>query len=278
MFCLAGVAQKWEVPAKETKKNASFKFDNAATLKGKEIYNKNCMSCHGTPTKKDYAQLPPNMPGDVSEDRFKNQTDGALFYKLQQGRGLMPSFKTTLSTREKWEVIAYIRTFHEGYTQIIQAVDPNSLAEIIMTLTKKEGDKFSVQAMKILNGKESIGKNLEIAIYLKRYFNDMKLGGTLVTDANGYAEFTVSPKVVKDREGKIELIAKAPEYEGSQGTASFDYGMINDKPSLIEERAFWNRPDKAPIALQALYFAGLFFFLSIAGYVVMRLMKLKNEK
>lgn len=274
---LAASAQSnWEVPAEAKKNNATFKFDAASQAKGKEIYNTNCMSCHGTPTKKDYAQLTP-LPGDVSEARFKNQTDGALFHKITEGRGLMLSFKKTLTKKQRWQVISYIRTFHEGYKQIVQFVDPATQSTIVMKLKQEEGEFFSATAVKVLNEDTTIAKGVELAIYLKRHFADMQIAENIVTDKNGYARFKVSKELKSDREGNVELIAKAPEFEGSEARAKFAYGAVNDRPSLIKERAFWNRPNKAPIPLQLLYFGGLFFFLAIAGYVVMQLLKMKKE-
>jgi mono/diheme cytochrome c family protein len=40
----------------------------------------------------------------------QQQSDGALFYKITEGRGPMPSFKTTLTEQQRWDVVNHIRT------------------------------------------------------------------------------------------------------------------------------------------------------------------------
>jgi hypothetical protein len=48
--------------------------------------------------------------GDFTDDSFKNQTDGALYYKTYFGRDDMPSFDKKITAEEdKWLVINYIK-------------------------------------------------------------------------------------------------------------------------------------------------------------------------
>ena len=37
------------------------------------------------------------------------ETDGSLFWKMTNGRGPMPSWKDTLTDKERWELVGYIR-------------------------------------------------------------------------------------------------------------------------------------------------------------------------
>ena len=47
-------------------------------------------------------------PADLASDRIQSQSDGAIFYKITEGRGQMP--KAKLNDTEKWAVIEYLRT------------------------------------------------------------------------------------------------------------------------------------------------------------------------
>jgi len=50
-------------------------------------------------------------PGDFSTAAFQSESDGALFYKVQEGRGDMPSFKKKIpDPTEIWDVVNYMRT------------------------------------------------------------------------------------------------------------------------------------------------------------------------
>ena len=99
---LSGIAEEWEVPAAAQKKSATYAFDQASQDAGEKIYNANCASCHGQPTKGNFQPLTP-IPGDLATKRFVDQSDGELYFKITNGRGLMPQFKTVLSNEERWK-------------------------------------------------------------------------------------------------------------------------------------------------------------------------------
>lgn len=43
------------------------------------------------------------------KQRLKTHSDGDFFWKINEGRGQMPSFKDELSDEEKWYIINYIK-------------------------------------------------------------------------------------------------------------------------------------------------------------------------
>lgn len=71
----------------------------------------NCVSCHGERGKGDGPAAPalPTKPADWTSPRVQNQTDGELFWKITQGRGVMPSWKHLPETA-RWQLVNYIRT------------------------------------------------------------------------------------------------------------------------------------------------------------------------
>jgi mono/diheme cytochrome c family protein len=86
---------------------------NATSLEaGKKIFTDNCASCHGATGKGDgpvAAGLLPH-PADLTSSAVQQQTDGALFYKISEGRSLMPSFTSALTEHQRWDVVNHIRT------------------------------------------------------------------------------------------------------------------------------------------------------------------------
>ncbi len=80
-------------------------------IEAQEMYNTYCATCHGKTGNGDGslgAGLP-IKPADFHSKMVKDQKDGALFWKLGEGRGAMPSYKQTLSEEKRWQLIAYVR-------------------------------------------------------------------------------------------------------------------------------------------------------------------------
>lgn len=81
---------------------------------GKSLYEDNCLSCHGDEGKGDgiAAQGLSVKPANFTDPKLmKSETDGALFWKMSNGKGPMPSWKGSLSETERWQLVDYIRTF-----------------------------------------------------------------------------------------------------------------------------------------------------------------------
>ena len=86
---------------------------NTAVLgDAKTLYTGNCGPCHGDKGRGDgpaASGLNPK-PADHSSVAVQNESDGALFWKLTQGRAPMPGYKKIFSDQQRWELIVYIRT------------------------------------------------------------------------------------------------------------------------------------------------------------------------
>ena len=106
----------WVVPDKYVKMKNPV-ASNAESLKnGKELWVKNCQSCHGKSGHGDgskAAQLKTD-PGSFAPEEVQKQTDGAFFYKISEGREDMPSFKKKIPDEEDiWSLVNYIRTLNK---------------------------------------------------------------------------------------------------------------------------------------------------------------------
>lgn len=104
----------WPVPDKNAKMANPVKAGDESLKTGKEIWAKHCQSCHGKAGKGDgskAAQLK-TLPGDFTKADFHKQTDGAIFYKISEGRDDMPAFKKKIPDQDEiWAVVTYMRTF-----------------------------------------------------------------------------------------------------------------------------------------------------------------------
>lgn len=102
--------------------------DADAIERGEEIYQQNCVSCHGDDGQGagPMAQMLSHPPADLNNNFHLSPGNGDayLFWRVSEG-GLvepfksqgsaMPAFKEVLSENERWQVLSYIHTFfHQG--------------------------------------------------------------------------------------------------------------------------------------------------------------------
>jgi len=86
---------------------------NGELLKrGQQRYTINCSPCHGQLgdgngiTKKIGAMA---IVGNLHERRIVEMTDGELFYVITNGRNNMGSYGPTVTTEDRWAIVAYLR-------------------------------------------------------------------------------------------------------------------------------------------------------------------------
>ncbi len=103
---------EWVAPARAAKKKSPIPAAAPSLERGKALYVKECASCHGDKGKGDgpAAKDLEKHPGDLTAAKMWDQTDGAFFWKLTEGRKPMPSYAQTISEEDRWHVINYMRT------------------------------------------------------------------------------------------------------------------------------------------------------------------------
>jgi len=76
--------------------------------RGKTVYEKNCLGCHG----KTGAGLGGATPSLVDRGKMASKTDAELFDAVTNGRpGTgMPAWGKVLSEVDRWNVVAYLRS------------------------------------------------------------------------------------------------------------------------------------------------------------------------
>jgi len=116
-WAIAAVAQdkpgeEWVAPARAARKKNPIAADEASVTKGKALYVKECRSCHGDKGKGDGPAIKDleKKPDDITLSKVLDQSDGALFWKLTEGKKPMPSYEKTFSEDDRWNVINYLRT------------------------------------------------------------------------------------------------------------------------------------------------------------------------
>ena len=103
---------KWVAPKEADNVKNPLAGNGGAPADAKTLYVSNCGPCHGDRGKGDGPAAPGlnPKPADHTSDAVQNETDGALFWKLSEGRIPMPGYKKIFSEQQRWELIAFIRT------------------------------------------------------------------------------------------------------------------------------------------------------------------------
>lgn len=101
---------QWVAPERASHRANPTPVTAEAVQHGSALFRRDCEQCHGKSGHGDGPQsgsLQPR-PADLASERVQLQSEGAIFWKITEGRGMMP--RATLSESEKWSVIAYLRT------------------------------------------------------------------------------------------------------------------------------------------------------------------------
>ncbi|MBN8836165.1 MAG: c-type cytochrome [Sphingobacteriia bacterium] len=104
--------KEWKAPASADAKKNPLANDAGTIAAGKTVYVKECQSCHGKTGKGDGPSAKDlDIPaGNFTLAATQGQSDGALFWKISEGRKPMPSFKKKLNETQIWQSVVYMRT------------------------------------------------------------------------------------------------------------------------------------------------------------------------
>ncbi|MCI5091140.1 MULTISPECIES: cytochrome c [Saprospirales] len=83
---------------------------NAANL-GRSLFKQMCAICHGDRGKGDgLAGMNLNpRPSNLQSTAVQEQSDGAIYWKITKGRAPMAAYQETLTERQRWQLVNYIR-------------------------------------------------------------------------------------------------------------------------------------------------------------------------
>jgi len=276
-----GIAQTVVVPADKKAKASPLLFNNAAVKDGEAIYNKNCISCHGNPSKANYQKSMSPVPGDPAEEKFQKNSDGELFYKIGAGNAVMPMFKNVLSEEDRWKLVGYIRSFNKNYKQPpLEVVVVNLLSKTVklsISYNEKNHQIAVIAKGKIKNDSVPL-KGSEIMLYAKRYFGRLQIETLKQTNQQGAVLFAFPKDLPGDKTGNIELIVKINDELFGEVSVSktLKIGIPTNKPSLTEKRAIWNVNAKAPIWILLTYTIGVIGIWSFLIYIIISILKIKK--
>jgi mono/diheme cytochrome c family protein len=102
----------WVAPKEADNIKNPLAGNTAVITEAKTLYTGNCGPCHGDKGRGDgpaAAGLNPK-PADHTSAAVQTQTDGAIFWKLSEGKAPMPAYKKIFTEQQRWELVNFIRT------------------------------------------------------------------------------------------------------------------------------------------------------------------------
>ena len=104
--------EPWVIPAFRARKKNPVPADAKSLATGKTLFTQQCESCHGASGRGDgpAAKDLDTSPGDLTNPKMWEESDGAIFWKMTDGRKPMQSFETLLTEDQRWHVVNYVRT------------------------------------------------------------------------------------------------------------------------------------------------------------------------
>jgi mono/diheme cytochrome c family protein len=114
LFCYPSSSQStnWVAPKDADNVKSPLAVNASVLGEAKALYVANCGPCHGEKGRGDGPAAPGlnPKPADHTSVAVQNESDGALFWKLSEGRNPMPGYKKIFTDQQRWELIAFIRT------------------------------------------------------------------------------------------------------------------------------------------------------------------------
>ena len=139
-------AEEWEAPRDADHLKSTIQNSLLAEQKGKDIYNLYCLSCHGQYGFGDGGAGASfeRKPSNFHNKKVKAQSNGAIYWKITNGRTNMPAFKDILSEEQRWQVVSYIRKISEMERPL---KIPNPLQDDIKVERVMAVDSFAVRIL-----------------------------------------------------------------------------------------------------------------------------------
>lgn len=276
LFAFNADAQ-WNIPkdAKDTKLPTDPTHKLVKT--GKDIFNKSCISCHGTPGEgKNMTAINATELGTADYQNTHNA--GEVYYQINQGNGAMPSFKNQLSEEDKWCVIYYIKSFDKSF-EISGKEVISQKGNIDM---KKHDDARQIFAnVSITNdkGETNIAEGVAVQFYVKRYFGRLPLGDAVLTNQVGTAVLNFPDNIPGDEDGKVEVIAEFKDkdaYGKATNLIVANYGTHLEYTNITDKREMWGANDRVPLWILFSYISVTLGVWLVIAYVAFQLIKLKK--
>jgi cytochrome c len=83
--------------------------------RGRHMFLTYCLPCHGPEGDGNGTIVPLfTMPPSLHSEKVRKWSDGAIYFVVQNGQNLMPSYASQIEPSDRWAIIHYIRSFQRA--------------------------------------------------------------------------------------------------------------------------------------------------------------------
>lgn len=275
LLALSAFGQEWVVPADQAAMENPTSYTLENVKQGKAVYVKNCKSCHGDPGKNNPLALVPS-PVDIASESMQANSEGALFYKLSQGRGVMPPFENTISEEDRWMLVHFIMNYNPGREQLLVDAPPVK-AKLLASVSEDNRTVEILAEYESTDGSYARLADAPVTISSRKAFGNMEIG-KISTGDNGRAEFLIPEDVIGDEEGYVSVVVSLGDDYLSEAVILEEavVGKTKVVSQLIKKEVLWSTNDNVSSWL-------LLSYLLAAGgawagiiYVIVQIVKIKR--
>jgi len=269
------LGQDWMVPEAESAVSnpSAYTLDNVKA--GQDLYTINCKSCHGDPGKNNPLALLP-LPVDIASERMHLNSEGALFYKISNGRGVMPPFKASISEENRWRLVNFIMNYEPG-GEVLLVDAPPKKAKLLASVNEDKSTVEILAEAENENSELSSLVNAPVIISSKTAFGNIDIGRAL-TNENGRAEFVIPESVIGDEEGFVSIVVSLNEDYLAQEVylEKAKVGKLKEVPKLIRSEVLWSTNDNVSLWLLFSYILAAGGAWAVIAYVIFQIIKIKK--
>ncbi len=102
-------------------------------VRGRTRFEVVCATCHGVLGDGDSVaarKMPLRKPRSLHDDEIRGRKPGEIFAVISRGFGLMPALASTLSVRDRWAVVAYVRALQLSQRSEVAKLPADVRAEL----------------------------------------------------------------------------------------------------------------------------------------------------
>ena len=275
ILALPVLCQDWIVPDEEAAHANPTEYTLENVKLGKVIYTMNCKSCHGDPGKNNPLALVPS-PVDMASEKMQANSEGALFYKITTGKGLMPSFTSTLSVNERWQLVNFIQNYSPDREQVLLELPPIK-AKLLASVNEAQGTVDVMAEYENANAVYVPLLNAPVSISSKTAFGSLKIGET-ITNNQGRAIYTVPENTIGDEQGYISIVVSlSDEYEAAEVILEKALvGSNKEVPGLIRKGVLWSTNNNVSLWVLISYILAAGGAWMVIIYVILQIVKIKK--
>jgi mono/diheme cytochrome c family protein len=242
---------------------------------GKSLFDLQCKACHGESGKGDGLIKSANL----TTPEFLAQTDGAIHYKIYQGRGVMPSF-STLPDEQLWDLVNYVRSLSKvrdsadlrEATISVYFNDADGQREMTAKVeqTNAEGQVVPVAGIKV---------NFAVKTHFEVGFLPIASATDHYTNENGTVTVAFNDTLIGNPEGVLHVVASIEDmdYAPAQVTEAVGWGKPNPEDYWTDRRALWKNNEYVPLWLLISFTVTALAIWLIIGYVALLARRIKLE-